>query len=461
MTFYKKLTQNTYLIPILVFICFALIFSLISLYHHLTFNTNAFDLGIYSQMIYLYSQDLSLYSSLKHMVLLADHFGPVLIILSPLVKLFPVPETLLITQAIFVSLSAIPLYLICLDKTKNILLSFLLILSYITSKGITAAINFDFHLATISVLPLSLILYFWYFKKWKLYWLTLIFSLLFKEDLPLFIAGLGLYQLIKDQKKLGLQTLTFAAISFYLIKFRLMALLWPGGADTYLSSSVLPLNDPMTLLILLFTRPFIFIDQIFNAPVKIATFINLNLPFALLPLLSPLFWLGVFPYLFLRFSSSYSQMWTMDFHHNANLLPFLVISAAFALTNFKIPHKPIIILLLVSLLFGGLNPRNIIWSVFQSDFANIKSYDYLNKSLDTIPPNAIVSAGSSIVPHLSNRRYIYMYPEVIDANYIVIDTSLTSYPLENEELQERIMNLEQSPTWQLERIKTLLIFKKK
>jgi len=395
------------------------------------------------------------------MVLLADHFGPILIIFSPLVKLFPAPETLLIIQALFVSLSAIPLYLICLDKTKNILLSFLLIICYLTSKAIFAAINFDFHLATISVLPLSLILYFWYFKKWKLYWLTLSLSLLFKEDIPIFIIGLGLYQLLKNQKSTGLKTIIFAVISFYIIKFRLMAFLWPGGDSTYLSTSNLPLSDPITLLILLFTNPFIFIDQIFNTPIKMATLINLNLPFALLPLLSPLFWFTVFPYLLLRFSSSYDLIWTMDFHHNANLMPFLIVSAAFSIAHFKLPHKPLIILISILLFFGGLNPRGIIWSVFQKDFTNLHTYDYLNKSLAIIPPSAAVSAGSSIVPHLSSRQYIYMYPEVIDATYIVIDTSLTSYPLENEDLRERIKGLEQSPNWQFEKIKTLLIFKKR
>lgn len=460
MVFIKKLTQNIYFLPILISIVFTFIFSIFSLYRHLTFNSNAFDLGIYSQITYLYSQNLTFYSSLKHMILLADHFGPILIIFSPLIKFFPAPETLLIIQALFVSFSSIPLYLICLNKTKNILLSFLLIISYLTSKAIFAAINFDFHLATISVLPLSLILYFWYFKKWKSYWFVLFLSLFFKEDIPIFIAGLGFYQIFKDQKELGLKTIIFAVISFYLIKIKLMAFLWPGGGEAYLSSSILPLNDPITLLILFLTNPFIFIDQTFNAPLKLSTFIDLNLPFALLPLLSPLFWLTVFPYLFLRFSSSYDLMWTMDFHHNANLMPFLIISAVFAITHFKIPHKPLIILISVLLLFGGLNPRAIIWSVFQKDFSNIKTYTYINEALIEIPASSAVSAGSSIVPHLTNREKIYMFPEILDASYIILDPALTSYPLERADLAKKIHELENSPLWQVEKKKTLLIFKK-
>ena len=182
----------------------------------------------------------------------------------------------------------------------------------------------------------------------------------------------------------------------------------------------------------------------------------------MLPLLSPLFWLTVFPYLFLRFSSSYNLMWTMDFHHNANLMPFLIVSTAFAISHFKFPHKPIIILISILLFFGGLNPRGIIWSAFQKDFTNTKSYNYINESLTIIPASAVISAGSSIVPHLSNREKIYMYPEVLDANYIVLDSALASYPLERNDLSEKIHNLEESSSWQIEKqIKTLIIFKRK
>lgn len=462
MGFYLRLTKNVYFLPIVICILFTFIFSSLSLYRHLTFNSNAFDLGIYSQITYLYSQNLTFYSSLKHTILLADHFEPILIIISPLVKFFSTSETLLILQALFVSLSAIPLYLICLDKTKNTMLSFLLMISYLTSRAIIAAVYFDFHTTTISILPLSLILYFWYFQKWRFYWLTLILSLFFKEDIPIFIAGLGFYQLIINQKNLGLKTIIFAIVSFYLIKCQLMNSLWVGGGNSYLSTSILPINDPVTLLLLLFTNPSIFIDQIFNTPLKVSTFFALNQPFALLPLLSPFFWLTVFPYLFLRFTSSYNQMWTMDFHHNANLMPFLIISAAFAIAHFKFPQKPLIILISILLFFGGLNPRGIIWSAFQEDFTNIKSYDYINESLKLIPASTGISAGSSLVPHLSNREKIYMFPDVSDANYIVLDTTLSSYPLKNKELSEKIQSLEESSSWQIEkRVKTLIIFKRR
>lgn len=147
------------ILPGLLTAIFIIIFSLYSLNRHFSFNSHAFDLGIYTQAIYLYSQNLTPFSTLKHMILLADHFGLILLLLSPIYKLFPIASTLLVLQAIFVAVSSIPIYFIALDKLKNVTVSFLITLSYLTSVGILSGINFDFHLTTISVLPLSLILY--------------------------------------------------------------------------------------------------------------------------------------------------------------------------------------------------------------------------------------------------------------------------------------------------------------
>src|SRR3989344_6995323 len=137
--------STKFLTPFLLFILFFLIFSANTINRHLTFNSHAFDLGIYTQAIYLYSQGQLAFSTLKDMILLADHFGPILILLSPVYKIFPNPITLLIIQSLFVSLSGIPIYLIALDRLKNSNLAFVITLSYLTSVGILNAVGFDFH----------------------------------------------------------------------------------------------------------------------------------------------------------------------------------------------------------------------------------------------------------------------------------------------------------------------------
>lgn len=449
------------IIPSLLAVLFTIIYSYHSLYRHLTFNSHALDLGIHTQAAFLFSQELLPFSSLLHMPYLADHFGVITFLLSPIYKIFPDAITLLIIQAIFVGLSNIPIYLIALDKLKSVILSLLISLSYLTAPSILSAINFDFHLTTISVLPLSLILASWYFKKWALYVAFLFFAVLFKEDVQIFIFGLGVYSLFMHLRRIGILTIIFSLTSFYLIKFQIMPFFWSGVESFDIGSSILPLSDPVLLVYLLITNPKIFIDQIFNSPIKLGTIDFVYRQFAFLPLLSPLSWLTVFPALFLRFSSTATHFWTSGFHYNANLIPFLAASAIFAIAKFNLPKNAISLLLIFFLITGGLAPNTLIWTTLTLNINDASRFSYINNEIKNLPSSVSISAQSPIVPHLANRERIYMYPEIYDAEYLVLDTSLSGYPLTKDELQEKIKLLKKSSFWKIVGSKKdLIIFKR-
>ena len=449
------------LIPIALTAFFTYLYFTHSLYRHLSFNSHAFDLGIYTQISYLYAFGVNGFSTLKHMNLMADHFGPILMLLSPIYRIFPNSITLLFIQSLFVSLSCIPIYLIAYDKIKSHLFSITICLSYLTSAGLLSAISFDFHLTTISVLPLSMILFFWYFKRWKMYWAMLYISLLFKEDLPLFILGLGFFQLLRKQIKVGLFTIIFALISFFVIKFIIMPFMWAGANTKYIETSILPLTDPVSMIGLVILRPTIFIDILFNSTEKMSTITALYQPFAYLPLLSPLNWLTVIPYLFLRFSSNYIQMWTTDWHHNANLIPFLTVSTIFVVAKIKIISRKICLLLIMLALLGGLSPLGFLWHTSSLPFQNLSRFSYINNSIASIPKIASISAQSPLVPRLANREKIFLFPDIYDAEYIVLDSSLNSYPMNPAELKQKINDLEKSSHWKIfVKNKTLIIFQK-
>lgn len=447
-------------IPILI-LFFFLLFSYHTIYRHQTYQSNAFDLGIYTQAVYLYSQGVTPISTLKHMNILGDHFGLILFFLSPVYKLFPNAQTLLIIQALFVSISGIFIYLIALDKLRSSLQSIIITIAYLSTPGILSAINFDFHLATISVLPLSIMLYSWYFKKWRLYLAGLFFSVLFKEDLPLFIIGLGLFSLTKKQLKVGLFSIIFGFLSFYLIKYQIMNYLSPGAQDSYINTSSLPLTNPLALLNLLITKPNTFINIFIEPGIKKYTLATLYGQFLFLPILSGLSWFSIFPYLLLRFSSNQFQYWGTSFHYNANLAPFLAASTIFALAKIKVPKYLINTLLILSILFSNLYLNTVIVNTFGLNFEDTKDYTYLNDSLQTISKDVAVSAQSPIVPHLANRNKVYLYPEVLDADYIVLDQALGYYPMQNIEFKDRIEALKKDPDWILEQRTSLLIFKRK
>jgi uncharacterized membrane protein len=50
-----------------------------------------------------------------------------------------------------------------------------------------------------------------------------------------------------------------------------------------------------------------------------------------------------------------------------------------------------------------------------------------------IPPEASVSAQDELLPHLSHRREIYLFPTIEDADYILMDRLGSTYPLEPDD----------------------------
>jgi hypothetical protein len=53
--------------------------------------------------------------------------------------------------------------------------------------------------------------------------------------------------------------------------------------------------------------------------------------------------------------------------------------------------------------------------------------------LEKIPHQASVSAANSLVPRLTNRSHVYIFPEVMDAEFIAIDTLSSYYPFGSRE----------------------------
>ena len=115
-------------------------------------------------------------------------------------------------------------------------------------------------------------------------------------------------------------------------------------------------------------------------------------------------------------------------------------------------------LLLFFLATGGLSPNSFIWYSFK--IPSIDRYSYIYQALEKIPNNVALSAQSPLVPHLANREKIYLFPEVLDAEYIILDTDLSAYPLKRKDLINKISQLKDL-NWEIfHKEKTLIILKK-
>ena len=97
-------------------VAYFVIFSALSILKHESFNSTAFDLGIFDQNVWMFSQGQSFINTVNGFYPFADHVQPILYAVALLYKLAATPVLLLILQAAAVSLGAIPLYLLARKK---------------------------------------------------------------------------------------------------------------------------------------------------------------------------------------------------------------------------------------------------------------------------------------------------------------------------------------------------------
>jgi hypothetical protein len=96
--------------------------------------------------------------------------------------------------------------------------------------------------------------------------------------------------------------------------------------------------------------------------------------------------------------------------------------------------------LLMSLANHHFNGYSPLGSLFQAPSIG-RHQEVANKFVAMIPPSAPVSTQDQLDPHLSSRRYLYLFadtgrwpPPLPPANYILLDVSAPTYPLPSKQL---------------------------
>ena len=94
---------------------------------------------------------------------------------------------------------------------------------------------------------------------------------------------------------------------------------------------------------------------------------------------------------------------------------------------------------------------------YQSNF----NKEDVDKIIALIPSTAKLSSTDCFGPHLAFRSCIYLYPDVIDADYILVSQNPTPYLLKDETLEKEIIEYKNSLNWKtIAEINGIYLFKK-
>ncbi len=395
----KTLSGNAKKIIIVWIICLTVLYSTLSIVRHNHFQSGGFDLGLYDQAAWQYSQFLAPYNTVKERFILGDHLTLTLPLLAPLFWLWDDVRMLLFFQAAWISFSVYAVYTLARHRKFSEITALAISVIYSLFYGIQAAVFFDFHPVVIGVGLVAWLILFLETNRKKLFWTTLVLLLLTQENMG--IALICLAAIYVWEKPYRNTAMLFVAIGvvFSVISMKIVAYFSPIGFQYTPQIS---------------TNPITIIKNFFDSEEKRQVLLYSFSWFSFLPLLSPGAILAVVIDLAQYFVTGpeFSRMWSPLMHHRAILAPFLTLGMLDVLALFKKkkinPQGVALIALLVAL---GLQyvyhfPLNKL--VKRSFWQEEQWMGNTRQLLKKIPPNVSVASQQSLIPHLSHRKEIYI-----------------------------------------------------
>jgi len=440
------------LLTVFIFIiCYTLVFSFYTIVRHNSFHSHAFDLGIFGQVFWsivhygtmantletaLYS-----YTPVNH---LGVHFSLIYYLVAPVYAILQSPKTLLVIQSFMLGLGALPLYLIAREKTNATFFSKVLCISYLLFPALHSINVFDFHEIAFAPALILFTLYFLETKDYKWFWVFFALSLFVKEDIALSGFFLGLYVIFaKKEKKLGLLISLISLIYFFAATKILMPLLGQpyNFTDRYLAFKTAGYSGYVGIFYTMITHPLFTLQYVFLNPIKILYLIVLFYPVLFLPFCSKTALILIIPSLFTNLLSSNPDQYSIHTQYTGTIIPFIFFTAVMGYKNLPqtlAKYKKLVCYMLIILAIISTTSA-IIKTINNHKFlipSNYPENTTLNNLIKKIPPKASVATMSHIISHLTQRKEIWLFPNINNAEYVLFDFSVNSdpWPLKREEV---------------------------
>jgi uncharacterized membrane protein len=445
---------------------------------HDAFLTAAEDLGNMDQAIWSVIHGQLLHQTICNVVSdtncysaagisrFAIHFEPALFPVSLFYVIWPGPKTLLVLQTLVVASGAFPAFWLARLRLRNELAAAAIALVYLLYPAQQQATIFEFHAVTFTAAFLLFTLYFMYTRRTIWLFIFAILAMACKEEIPLMIAFFGLWSMIFQQRWRSGLGLLLLAIGWMGLTFLVYRLYSPTG-HPLLASRYAYLGNGLVEIarnFLLHPRSLIYQHVLESSHRQYLRI--LLAPVGYLPLLAPWILVLAVPSLAINLFSSDPNQYLGIFQYSAEIVPVLIFATIEAIVviiwglqwcsnrlrernetpgqsgekpvtmpqRFEHWLRPIALVILTGfVLFTVVRQDYPYGSLpFSRGFGwpQVTVHDTLaQRFIDMIPASASVSAQSSLVPHLSERTSVYLFPYQDErADYIFLDITSATYP---------------------------------
>ena len=430
------------------------LFAYLSVMRNLAGGSHAEDLGFTDQVLWnslsghlfhmsiydgaqAWNTEIDLSQVARPDSLLAFHFEPMLLGLLPIYAAGAI-NSLLILQAGAMAAGAIPAFRITRHLTRSSVCGLVIAATYLLSPLGQWAVLADFHTSTLAAPLLLLSLDRLLVARSTVQAMAIAaVALSAREDAALVVIVLGAVLLVAQRTRRAGALMSASGVAWLALAMWTIHA-YSSGTTPFEVRYGPALADPVSAL----TRPAVggYVATVLLSGGWLALFA----PLALLPSL---------PSVALNVLSSSPWMASGQAHYSALVLPFVVLGAAFGLARLRrwtrVQLSAAVALACTSLfgyVLAGAGPLGANYAP-----ATLSAHARATADLAaSLPPAAAVSATSSLVPHVSQRSRVYVFPAVLDADYVFLDLRASPAPTSAGDVYLRIKKLLASGDYRIE-----------
>ncbi len=411
-------------------------FTIRSLNIHHALGTATYDSALYDQGMWLLSRFDEPFVTLMGRNLFGDHTSFVLLILVPLYWIAPGAWIMFTAQSAVIAAGAIPVFLYARRRLGSEWFALVGAGTYLLHPAVGWTNLENFHPDAFLGVFVGFAIYAALERKWRMYAVFVVLSLLVKEDVSLVIVPLGIWVALRRDRRIGLLTIAgsvaFMAIAMLVVMRSLI------GVPTR-NAWRIPFGGVRGLIDTTITNPTQLVDHL-RSDGRPWYLVQMTAPFAWLFARLPDVALISALVLFTNILSTFWYQYQIDYHYSLIAVPALAIGTVYAIGTMSDRSRKVAV--------GGLAVATVLtaslWApipwgrtpMYYGDPDNVYATS-ARELFESVPDGAVVSAYYRVTPHLAYRTEIYQFPVPFRVTLYGADTSL-----EGRRLPERAERIE-------------------
>lgn len=320
-------------------------------------------------------------------------------------------------------------------------------------------------------------LFYFEMRKYVIAFIVFIFLLFSREDIPLWFIFIFLVLIIWHRKERRIVWFCIAgiisSIAYFILLFKVLLPMVETSQLQYrgvFQYSILGAT-PWEAFVHILKHPVDTFELLYKNPDPEHALDDIKKEFYMVYLISGAFLLFLRPQYFIWFIpliaekmlNDVYERWSIIGYYADQVIVLLPVSVFLIISIFQAKWvryslAGLVCMLAFSVTYTKMNSANLAapWSYsvkenildsrfFYSDYNAAK----IHRDLKMIPTDAKVCASSSILPHLSERKYAYEFPDVEDADYIAIFTFKDFYVVDEKDYFNDVAQYVLDPSWKM------------